>query len=218
MVEVTQLLQPYLKDGEYIVECYGGDIPPRVKGVGFISKGVALTNHRMIPYETQSKSLRELESLKLGEDIPLESITRAEARPHPTILDSIGSLIGGPAFLRVDLCIFTKKATEPFVFKEILVYGETDLQRAVAQVQEKILQQIKERRRELEQKKTSVLTDFSFLKTYIEKGGIVLTTLKCPHCSAPIKMPKGGAETVCEHCGSTVYAQDIFEKVKKLME
>jgi len=48
--------------------------------------------------------------------------------------------------------------------------------------------------------------------------GIVLTTLKCPHCSAPIKMPKDGTETVCEHCGSTVYAVDVFEKVKKLMK
>lgn len=77
---------------------------------------------------------------------------------------------------------------------------------------------MKERRQELERKKLPVLIDFSFLKTFIEKGGIVLTTLKCPHCSAPIKMPKGGTETVCDHCGSTVYAQDIFEKVRKLIE
>jgi len=83
---------------------------------------------------------------------------------------------------------------------------------------EKVLEQIRERRRELEAKKMPVVMDFSFLRAFIEKGGIVLTTLKCPHCSAPIKMPKGGTETVCEHCGSTVYAQDIFEKVKKLIE
>jgi len=81
----------------------------------------------------------------------------------------------------------------------------------------RIVQQINERRQELERKKAPVLIDFSFLKTFIEKGGIMLTILKCPHCSAPIKMPKNGTETKCDHCGSAIYAQDIFEKVKALI-
>lgn len=80
-----------------------------------------------------------------------------------------------------------------------------------------MLQQIKERIQELDRKKIPVVIDFSFLKTFIEKGGIVLTALKCPHCGAPIKMPKNGTATVCDHCGSTIYAQDIFEKVKTLI-
>jgi hypothetical protein len=44
-----------------------------------------------------------------------------------------------------------------------------------------------------------VVLDFSSLKEYMEKGGLVLQ------------------KTKCEYCGSTIYAQDIFEKVKSLI-
>jgi DNA-directed RNA polymerase subunit RPC12/RpoP len=63
-----------------------------------------------------------------------------------------------------------------------------------------------------------VMLDFSFLKTYLEKGGMTMQVLKCPECGAKIEFPKSGAETKCSHCGNTIYAQDIFEKVKNLLE
>jgi ribosomal protein S27AE len=62
-----------------------------------------------------------------------------------------------------------------------------------------------------------IIIDFTALKELAEKGGIVLTELKCPKCGAPIKLPKEGTETTCEHCGSVIYAQDIFEKIKALI-
>jgi hypothetical protein len=70
---------------------------------------------------------------------------------------------------------------------------------------------------EQKEKKAAVTFDFSFLKHTLEKGGIVLTTLTCPKCNAPLKMPTGGTETTCQHCGSVVYAQDIFKKLKTLL-
>ena len=72
---------------------------------------------------------------------------------------------------------------------------------------------------EAEKKKErfQVVLDFSSLKDYMEKGGLVLQKTKCPECGAPIALPTSGSQTKCEHCGSTVYAQDIFEKVKSLI-
>jgi uncharacterized Zn finger protein (UPF0148 family) len=70
---------------------------------------------------------------------------------------------------------------------------------------------------EQKQKRVAVTLDFSSLKSAMEKGGLVLTTLTCPKCNAPLKIPAGGTETVCQHCGSTVYAQDIFKKLKTLL-
>jgi len=70
---------------------------------------------------------------------------------------------------------------------------------------------------DLKGKKAAVSLDFSSLRSILEKGGIVLTTLSCPKCNGPIKMPSDGHETVCQHCGSTVYAQDIFKKLKTLL-
>jgi ribosomal protein S27AE len=59
--------------------------------------------------------------------------------------------------------------------------------------------------------------DFSSLKDYMTKGGLVLQTTKCPECGAPMALPTTGNQTKCEHCGNIVYAQDIFEKVKSLI-
>jgi DNA-directed RNA polymerase subunit RPC12/RpoP len=62
------------------------------------------------------------------------------------------------------------------------------------------------------------MLDFSFLRTFMKKGGLVMQVLKCPECSASIKFPKNGTQTKCAYCGRTIHAQDIFEKVKKLLE
>ncbi len=81
---------------------------------------------------------------------------------------------------------------------------------------------IETRRKEIEAKKKKerlhIMLDFSFLKTYMEKGGIIMKVLKCPHCSGSIEFPKGGNKIKCSYCSKTIYAQDIFEKVKNLLE
>jgi len=78
------------------------------------------------------------------------------------------------------------------------------------------------RRKEIDTEKKKerihVMLDFSFLKTYMEKGGLVMKVLKCPECGATIEFPKSGTQTKCSHCGNTIYAQDIFEKIKSLLE
>jgi len=71
-----------------------------------------------------------------------------------------------------------------------------------------------ERRKE----RLHIILDFSFLKNYMKKGGLVMKVLKCPECGAKIDFPKSGTETECTYCGSTILAQDVFEKVKRLLE
>jgi len=84
-----------------------------------------------------------------------------------------------------------------------------------------ITEQCQKRREEIEaerkKERVQVVLDFSSLKDYMEKGGLVLQKTKCPECGAPMSLPSTGNQTKCEHCGSTVYAQDIFEKVKSLI-
>jgi predicted Zn finger-like uncharacterized protein len=70
---------------------------------------------------------------------------------------------------------------------------------------------------EKKKERVHVLLDFSFLKSYMEKGGLMMQTYKCPECGAPTKLPESGNEVKCGHCGNTIYAQDIFEKVKGLV-
>ena len=84
-----------------------------------------------------------------------------------------------------------------------------------------IADECRKRREEIEAEKkrerVQVVLDFSALKTYMEKGGLILQTTKCPECGAPMALPTVGNQIKCGHCGSTVYAQDIFEKVKSLI-
>jgi len=70
---------------------------------------------------------------------------------------------------------------------------------------------------EKKQDKVHVMLDFSFLKKYMEDGGLVMQNLKCPECGASIRFPTAGSQTVCEHCGANIYANDIFKKIKEFI-
>jgi hypothetical protein len=59
--------------------------------------------------------------------------------------------------------------------------------------------------------------DFSELKQFMVNGGLVLQKTKCPECNAPIPIPETGKQIQCTHCGSTILAQDIFEKIRSLI-
>jgi len=89
------------------------------------------------------------------------------------------------------------------------------------QWQSKIMSSFKARIESIEaekkREKVQIVIDFSALKTCMEKGGLVLQQIKCPECGAHIKLPPSGNQTTCEHCGSTILAYDIFEKIKSLI-
>ena len=84
-----------------------------------------------------------------------------------------------------------------------------------------IVDECRKRKEELEAEKrkerVQVVLDFSSLRDYMEKGGLVLQKTKCPECGAPVALPTTGNQTKCAHCGSMIYAQDIFEKVRSLI-
>lgn len=70
-----------------------------------------------------------------------------------------------------------------------------------------------EKRRE----RVQIVLDFGSLKEYMIRGGLMLQVIKCPECGAPIKLPDSGNQIRCEHCGNTIFVQDIFEKIKNLV-
>lgn len=84
-----------------------------------------------------------------------------------------------------------------------------------------VIDAIEERRKKIESEKrkerVQLVLDFSSLKDYMEKGGLVMQTFRCPHCNAPVEFPEKGKTTKCAHCGSRIFARDIFEKIKELI-
>lgn len=63
-----------------------------------------------------------------------------------------------------------------------------------------------------------IILDFSSLKDVMAKGGLVMTTCKCPICNGIVKLPEEGKVLVCEYCGTPIKPVDIFEKIKSLIQ
>jgi len=123
-------------------------------------------------------------------------------------------------------------SVEGTLMKKLVVYAKkgyvsdfpTRLEFSVGnplQWQNKIMSSIKARIESIEAEKkkqrVQIVLDFSALKEYMEKGGLILQQTKCPECGASIKLPQSGNQITCEHCGSIIYAQDIFEKIRGLI-
>ena len=68
-----------------------------------------------------------------------------------------------------------------------------------------------------ENERIQIVTDFSWLRDYMEKGGIMIKTYKCPGCGGAIDIPSNGKAGKCGFCGTTFYAEDVFKKVKDLI-
>jgi ribosomal protein S27AE len=77
------------------------------------------------------------------------------------------------------------------------------------------LNEIEEARRS---ERITYVVDFSFLKAEMEKGGISLTSVKCPNCAASVRVPESGKTFECGYCGGTIHATDVFEKMKGLLD
>jgi hypothetical protein len=75
-------------------------------------------------------------------------------------------------------------------------------------------------RREQEKEKANVqiILDFSSLKDVMSKGGLVMTTCKCPNCSGMVDIPETGKVLMCKYCGSPIKPVDIFDKIKTLIQ
>lgn len=69
-----------------------------------------------------------------------------------------------------------------------------------------------------ETKILQVTLDFSSLKDVISKGGLVMTTYKCPNCNAMVDIPETGKVLMCKHCGTPIKPVDIFEKIKSIIQ
>ena len=84
-----------------------------------------------------------------------------------------------------------------------------------------IKQLIDARHEEIERKKVKeqiqIIADFSFLKSVMEKGGVILRTISCPFCGASVSIPETGKAFKCDYCNREIYAVDVFQKIKQLV-
>ena len=211
-----------LRKGEYVVENWCFRFVPKVRIRALVAtypKGtLVLTNQRLKciepgDFEFSGSVFHKKMKAKSWNvrEIPLESIKEI----------SFGKVDRHAGFdFGADMYVFTEKTS--FVFKHTstnFLFKHAEKGKGVGEyLKEKLIGQMEERRKGLERKEQRVIIDFSFLKSYMEKGGVLLTTLKCPDCGAKIQLPKKGTQTICRYCGSTIYAENVFDKIKELIE
>jgi len=184
-----------LEEGERALSVWNGSKLIRVEQEYVSKKGsLVLTSQRLLWFEKYEK----LEQWKLVSTVLLENVTQI-VQKHYTDYEGVDIQDN-------------KNNTHLYRLVRMVEYPSCKplIKKAMQERKEELKsQRMKER--------VHLVLDFSFLKDYMKKGGLVLQTFKCPHCNAPVKLPNSGNQTECKHCGNTVYAQDIFEKVKELI-
>lgn len=93
--------------------------------------------------------------------------------------------------------------------------------RAFSKVQGIIFRQQQRKRERIHKEKqrdhVQVVLDFSSIRDTLSKGGVVISSLKCPQCSGPLELPEEGKQTTCKYCGASIRPVDIFDKIKNLV-
>ena len=80
------------------------------------------------------------------------------------------------------------------------------------------LSELHEQKLHPKQVNLNVNLDFSWIRGEMDKGGLVLSMVKCPQCGSTLNLPETGSLVKCQYCGSTIRATDVFDKLKGLMK
>jgi len=197
-----------LEKGEKVLNAWNGDVESTIKTVQS-KKGLIRTKHKVVDAKDKERGALALTSERLvwlkkrgvfsksyhtAFEIPLQDITGISETGRIGKRICVSDRAGEYRF-RIGV------GTEEF--KNTVQNALTERKRALEEMRKK--------------ERVHVMIDFSSLKDYMKKGGLTLTSVKCPECNAPLNLPKDGTEIVCKYCNSTILAQDIFEKIKSLI-
>ena len=96
-------------------------------------------------------------------------------------------------------------------------FVEPHLHLLISPINEAVAARKAEIERRRKQERFVISMDFTTIRDYLDKGGVVLTAVKCPQCGGAVELPKSGSLTKCGYCGTALQAQDIFERIKGLL-
>jgi len=206
--EVANVL--VLENGEKILTSWDGNAETIGKTV--ITKGRYVKRHKVVEAKEREKGTLVLTNRRLLWVTKRGIFGKSYHITHEIPLEDVKGVSSGGAISKY---ISIKDSESEYRFHLSGMYGSIQkfnpLMRTAMETRKKEIETEKRKAR------VHIMLDFSSLKDYMKKGGLVLQTIKCPVCSGPLRLPKSGNQTTCEHCGNTVYAQDVFEKVKALI-
>jgi len=112
-------------------------------------------------------------------------------------------------------------STGGIIFKHLSVTDKTDeehrfqfYRKTPVELVPYIKQLMDIRQEEIEKEKAKeriqIIADFSFLKSVMQKGGIILQAISCPFCGASVPLPETGKVFKCNYCNKDIYVVDVF--------
>ncbi|MCJ7631010.1 hypothetical protein MUP77_01220 [Candidatus Bathyarchaeota archaeon] len=172
-------------------------LPNREKSLN-IDGFLILTNQRILFAGLLGNFSRDY-ALSYG--INLEDIMAVSNARTPAI---------GP-FFPVDEMVLLEKSGKR---KEFLT---SRIPQLVTKINTATAERVEELRVQKEKERVLVVLDFTSLRDVLSKGGIVMTTYKCPNCGGMLDIPEEGKILFCRYCGTPVKPVDIFERIKSVL-
>lgn len=207
-LEVSNVL--VLEKGEAILTSWTGNVETIEKTV--ITKGRYIKRHKVVDAKEREKGTLVLTNRRLLWVTKRGIFGKSYHITHEIPLENVKGVSSGGTISKY---ISVKDSESEYRFHLSGMYG------SIQEFNPLVRTAMETRKKEIETEKRKarvhIMLDFSSLNDYMKQGGLVLQTIKCPVCSGPLKLPESGNQTTCEHCKNTVYAQDIFEKVKALI-
>jgi hypothetical protein len=65
---------------------------------------------------------------------------------------------------------------------------------------------------------TQVTVDYPALKSLLSDKGLIVQVVRCPSCSGQLPLPEKGSYVKCAFCDSTVYATDVFDRLRAVLD
>lgn len=128
-----------------------------------------------------------------------------------------GMVVGGMITKHIRMSIGTSGFSQE---EHFTAFQENTGLAPIENIKKSIEQALKEAREQIrkDNDRIQIVLDFSSLKDVMVKGGLVMTTYKCPNCNGMVPIPEAGKVLLCEYCGTPIKPVDIFEKIKALIQ
>ncbi|MFW9871138.1 MAG: hypothetical protein ACFFEL_16020 [Candidatus Thorarchaeota archaeon] len=199
-----------LEKDEIIMRSWEGTLETFEKTI--VTKGVVRRKHKVVEAKGEEVGHLIITNRRLLWVSKRGRFGKTHYVSHVVPFDGIRSISGGG---KVKKYISLIDSESEYVLRLSGKYRSLDEFRNI------VLELKEEREKEIEAEKQKervhVMIDFTSLSDHMKEGGLSLQTVKCPECGASLKLPESGNQMTCEHCGCTVHAQDIFEKIQDLI-
>ncbi len=177
-----------------------------------VTKGRVRKKHKIVEAKGEEKGSLIITDRRLLWVTKRGRLGKTYRGTHEIPFEEIRSISGGGKVKKYISLIFLE---DEYIFRLSGKYRSLDefrsIVRSLREEREKVIEAEKQKER------VHIMLDFTALADHMKDGGLSLKTIKCTECGGPLDLPESGNQINCEHCGCTIHAEDIFEKIKALI-